>query len=193
MSNVIIIAGPNGAGKSTAAPILLKELLNFQNFINADVLAQGLCAFQPETTAIAAGRIMLDRIHTLGANNESFAFETTLASRTFYPYIQKLKKQGYQFHLIFLWLNSVEIAIARVQTRISMGGHSIPTQTIARRYTTGLKNFFHLYKTIATHWSFYDNSSPESLHLIASYNKKIEKIFNSTIWHTLNMEYNNAS
>ena len=192
MPNVIIIAGPNGAGKSTAAPILLQGILNFENFINADVLAQGLCAFHPESAAISAGRIMLGRIHELGANNESFAFETTLASRSFYTQIRKLKQRGYQFHLIFLWLSSVEIAMARVQARVSMGGHSIPADTIIRRYTSGLKNFFQLYTTIATSWSFYDNSKPEHLDLIASFSDGVETIFNPTLWNPLKKEYHCA-
>lgn len=101
MPHLIIIAGPNGAGKSTAAPALLKDALHVDNFVNADVIAQGLCAYQPEKAAIQAGRIMLDRIHKLANEEVNFAFETTLASRTFAMWIPKLQKQGYQFHLIF--------------------------------------------------------------------------------------------
>ena len=83
MPHLVIIAGPNGAGKSTAAPALLKDALNMDNFVNADVIAQGLCAYQPEKAAIQAGRIMLSRIHNLANKNANFAFETTLASRSF--------------------------------------------------------------------------------------------------------------
>jgi len=80
MPHVIIIAGPNGAGKTTTAPALLNEALTINNFVNADTIAAGLCAFAPEKAAIQAGRAMLDRIHYLADQNEDFAFETTLAS-----------------------------------------------------------------------------------------------------------------
>ena len=59
-SHVIVIAGPNGAGKSTTAPVLLKGTLGLTEFVNADVIAQGLSAFQPESAAFHAGRVMLE-------------------------------------------------------------------------------------------------------------------------------------
>lgn len=80
MPHVIIIAGSNGAGKSTAAPALLKNALHVDNFVNADVIAQGLCAYQPEKAAIQAGRIMLDRIHTLANEEVNFNSNTNQLS-----------------------------------------------------------------------------------------------------------------
>ena len=168
MPHLIVIAGPNGAGKSTAAPALLKDALHVDNFVNADVIAQGLCAYQPEKAAIQAGRIMLDRIHTLANEKVNFSFETTLASRSFAIWIPKLQKQGYQFHLIFLWLQNSDLAVFRVKERVKTGGHSVPEETIRRRYTAGLKNFFNLYNPLADSWQFYDNSNTNHLSLIAS-------------------------
>ena len=101
MPHLIIIAGSNGAGKSTAAPALLQNSLHVDDFVNADVIAQGLCAYQPEKAAIQAGRIMLERMQELSKAGNNFAFETTLASRSFSTWIPKLKAAGYQFHLIF--------------------------------------------------------------------------------------------
>ena len=186
MPHLIIIAGSNGAGKSTAAPALLKDALHVDNFVNADVIAQGLCAYQPEKAAIQAGRIMLDRIHTLAEEKVNFAFETTLASRTFATWIPKLQKQGYQFHLIFLWLKNVELAIFRVNERVKSGGHSVPESTIRRRYAAGLKNFFNLYSPLAESWQFYDNSNAENLSLIASQIKQNDPIIkDKEIWKQL--------
>lgn len=186
MSHLIIIAGSNGAGKSTAAPALLKDALHVDNFVNADVIAQGLCAYQPEKAAIQAGRIMLQRIHTLAEEKVNFAFETTLASRTFAMWIPKLQKQGYQFHLIFLWLKNVELAIFRVNERVKSGGHSVPESTIRRRYAAGLKNFFNLYSPLAESWQFYDNSNAENLSLIASQIKQNDPIIkDKEIWKQL--------
>jgi predicted ABC-type ATPase len=166
--HVIVLAGPNGAGKSTAAPLLLQRKLSVEQFVNADVIAQGLAGFAPESVAIDAGRVMLTRLKELAAARVSFAFETTLASRTFAPWLKGLLKSGYHFHLVFLWLPQPEMAVARVANRVRLGGHSVPTAAIRRRYHTGLRNFFHLYQPLTTSWRMYDNSSADRMELIAA-------------------------
>jgi len=160
-------------------------------YVNADVIAQGLSAFKPEDASMQAGRIMLNRIRDLSNQRANFAFETTLASRTFVNLITKLKKEGYQFYLIFLWLKNVELAISRVQERIRMGGHSIPEETIRRRYQVGLENFFSLYKPIADFWQFHDNSNINSLVPIAIGSNLINQLHvsNQTVWEQLQDTY----
>lgn len=190
MSHLIIIAGPNGAGKSTSAPALLKDALHVDNFVNADVIAQGLCAYQPEKAAIQAGRIMLERIHTLAKDGANFAFETTLASRSFATWIPKLKKQGYQFHLVFLWLKNADLAVVRVKERVKAGGHSVPEDTIKRRYSAGLKNFFNLYCTLADSWQLYDNSNANSVSTIASTFNHDLSIYDDALWQHLSENFN---
>lgn len=192
MPHLIIIAGCNGSGKTTTAPALLQNSLHVDDFVNADVIAQGLCAFQPEKAAIQAGRVMLEQIHSLTEQNANFAFETTLASRTFSTWIPQLKKQGYQFHLIFLWLKNAELAVLRVKERIKNGGHSVPEKTIKRRYVSGLSNFFNLYRPLTDSWQFYDNSSANHLSLIASeINSNDLVIENKEIWEQLLETYSN--
>jgi predicted ABC-type ATPase len=92
--SVILLAGPNGAGKSTAAPFLLRGTLAVPHFVNADTIAEGLAAYAPETAAIAAGRVMLARLKELASARVSFAFETTLASRSFAPWLEGLVAEG---------------------------------------------------------------------------------------------------
>ena len=100
MPNILVIAGPNGAGKSTAAPRLIGQRLGIAEFVNADVIAAGLAAFAPESVAIEAGRVMLRRLHGLAMERKDFAFETTMASRSFAPWLAKLRRShGYRFHL----------------------------------------------------------------------------------------------
>jgi len=159
--HIIVIAGPNGSGKSTTAPSLLKGTLGVTEFVNADVIAEGLSAFQPEGAVFHAGRVMLERIHYLAKKRVDFAFETTLASRTFAPWITDLRKIGYAFHLVFLWLPNEDFAVARVAERVRMGGHNVPKETIQRRYHAGLRNFFRLYDHLADTWFLYDNSGSE--------------------------------
>lgn len=188
MPQVIILAGPNGSGKTTAAPALLQNSINIDDFVNADTIAQGLSAFQPEKAAIQAGRVMLKRIEELSKERNNFAFETTLASRIFAPKIQLLKTQGYQFHLIFLWLNSPELAIMRVKERIKLGGHSVPEEIIRRRYKSGLNNFFSLYRPLADSWRLYNNSDLLSLIVSGGDNEPLT-IQDTNIWEHIQENY----
>ncbi|OGT57954.1 MAG: hypothetical protein A3F43_03065 [Gammaproteobacteria bacterium RIFCSPHIGHO2_12_FULL_42_10] len=190
MPHLIIIAGCNGSGKTTAAPALLQNSLHVNDFVNADTIAHGLCAFQPEKASIQAGRIMLETIQKLAEEKVNFSFETTLASRTFSTWIPKLKQDGYEFHLIFLWLKNVELAIRRVEERVKTGGHSILEETIRRRYKSGLKNFFNLYRPLTDSWQFYDNSNADKLSLIASeiHGDKLV-IEKKSIWEELEETY----
>lgn len=165
---VIVLAGPNGAGKTTAAPHLLRDSLRVPHFVNADTIAKGLSGFAAEEAGIAAGRIMLQRLDELAGERSSLAFETTLASRSFAPWLKRLISSGYQFHLVFLWLPSAENALTRVAQRVRLGGHDIPVETIRRRYAAGLRNFFALYRPIATKWRMYDNSGECGRRLIAA-------------------------
>lgn len=172
--NLYIIAGCNGAGKTTASFTILPEILNCKEFVNADEIAKGLSPFQPEKVAIEAGRIMLNRINDLLARNESFAFETTLATRSYVQKINAAKAQGYHVTLLFFWLQNVEMAQARVQTRVQEGGHNIPNDVIARRYVLGIKNLFNLYLPIVDEALIFDNSENDS-------EKIAEKAINTTI------------
>lgn len=165
--NIVVFSGPNGAGKSTTAPNVLRRVFNIDEFVNADVIAQGLSAFAPETVAFQAGRIMLERLRSLAHERKSFAFETTLASRTFAPWIRRLVASGYTFDLLFFYLESPELAESRVKTRVETGGHDVPPEIIERRYHRGLRNFFELYQSLATNWRFFDNSAASVPRLLA--------------------------
>jgi predicted ABC-type ATPase len=181
--NVVVIAGPNGAGKSTIAPRVLRGTLQVSEFVNADVIARGLSAFEPENVAISAGRIMLTRLKELAAARESFAFETTLASRSFAPWIAGLRKEGYRFHLVYIWLRSPDIAVGRVAVRVQMGGHHVPEETIRRRYFGGLENFFELYRPITDTWRCYDRSAgPESILVATGRGTHYERIYERKTW-----------
>jgi len=164
-SSVIVLAGPNGAGKSTMAAELLIDVLGVAEFVDADVIARNLP--RSRATAITAGRAMLRRLAELGASCRDFGFETTLASRSLAPRIRRLTRAGYGCHLVFLWLPSADLAVARVADRVRLGGHAVPEQTIRRRYRSGLRNFFALYRPLTTTWRMYDNSTHE-LRLLAS-------------------------
>ncbi len=185
MPNVVVIAGPNGAGKSTLAPALLRDTLNIPEFVNADTIAEGLSAFAPEDASFDAGRVMLGRLRDLAAEEKDFAFETTLASRFYAGWLKELQEQGYEVSLVFLWLESVDVAIQRVAARVRAGGHSIPEDTIRRRYERGLKNLFDLYIPVANSWRVF-HASPIIPKVIARFDEAGgEVIFDNDLWNQI--------
>jgi predicted ABC-type ATPase len=153
-----IISGCNGAGKTTASYTVLPEILQCKEFINADEIAKGLSPFNPESVAIEAGRLMLQRIEYLLERNETFSIETTLATKTYINLVRRAQEKGYRVHLIFFWLETPELAIQRVAERVSKGGHNIPIDIITRRYVAGISNLFNLFMNEVDSWMIYDNS-----------------------------------
>ena len=153
-----IIAGCNGAGKTTASFTILPEILGCKEFINADEIAKGLSPFQPESVAMQAGRIMLARMDELLQKGETFAFETTLATKSYKQKIEWAQANGYEVTLLFFWLDSPNMAKKRVAQRVAEGGHSIPSETIERRYHNGIVNLFAIYIDMVDICYIFDNS-----------------------------------
>lgn len=167
MPNLYIISGCNGAGKTTASFTVLPEMLDCEVFINADEIARGLSPLRPEKSAIEAGRMMLKKVKDFISLQKDFAFETTLASRVFRNTINYAKNHGFETTLVFFWLNSVDLAFKRVETRVTEGGHHIDKDVIERRYFAGIKNLFDIYMPICDYWMIFDNSQMMSSELIA--------------------------
>ena len=180
--SVVILAGPNGAGKSTVAPALLHGALAVNEFVNADVIASGLSAFNPDSAAVAAGRVMLRRIHELADQRVSFAFETTLASRSFAPWLRQVVASGYTTHLVFLWLPSADFAVERVAERVRAGGHNVPPETVRRRYASGLRNFFTLYQPLVSGWVLYDSSGPVPRVVAEGLESRPPTVYDREVW-----------
>ena len=178
---IYIISGCNGAGKTTASFTILPEILNCKEFVNADNIAFGLSPFQPEKVAFEAGRIMLERIDTLLKSNENFAFETTLATKSYKHKLLRAKQNGYTIKLLFFWLPTIEMAINRVSMRVSEGGHNIPISTIARRYSRGIENLFKIYIPLCDSWMVFDNEEYPNIIAKGIKNEEIE-IFEKTKW-----------
>lgn len=181
MQQLFMIGGPNGAGKTTSALSLLPQILDCDEYVNADSIAAALSPFHPEATAIQAGRLMLDRIHSLAEQKRNFAFETTMASRSFEPFLKHCKEQGYKINLLYLWLESPELAVKRVAFRVKNGGHDVPEETIRRRYHRGLNNFLNLYVPLADDW-FLCNNSLEIGTYIALYKNGIINVQRTDDW-----------
>jgi predicted ABC-type ATPase len=181
MPHLYILAGPNGAGKTTAAMTLLPKYLHVREFVNADEIARGLSPFNAEGVALQAGRAMLTRMQELLEKGEDFTFETTLASRSFAPFLRKAKQAGYKIHLFFFWLNNPEAARRRVAERVKRGGHHIPDDVVERRYFRGIQNLKQLYAPLADYWAIYDNME---LHprLITQMTNGTTFVYDGNLW-----------
>ena len=178
--DLYIIAGCNGAGKTTASFTILPKILDCKEFVNADEIAKGLSPFQPDRVSFESGRIMLNRINDLLEENENFAFETTLATRSYKSKVKDAQERGYVVTLLFFWLDDVKIAKDRVMTRVVEGGHDIPVEVIERRYSRGIKNLFNIYLSIVDEAFIFDNSEGKN-ELIAN------KIFGNSL-EIINLE-----
>ena len=159
---IIGLLGPNGAGKTTASYAVLPEMLGCKEFVNADEIAKGLSPFNPESVAIEAGRLMLQRMDDLLSEGSDFAFETTLSTRSYVKFIERAQAKGYFVTLLYFWLPTPEQAIERVATRVREGGHNIPSDVIRRRYANGIKNLTALYIPLCNYWAIYGRRTDQN-------------------------------
>jgi predicted ABC-type ATPase len=158
MKDIVILGGPNGAGKTTAAQVLVPRRLEIREFVNADEIARGLSPFNAESAAIAAGRLMIERMRHLVRAEQSFAFETTCSGRSHLNFLRRCKLRGWRLTLVYLWLPSPQNALERVARRVREGGHGIPENVVVRRYWAGLAGMRHYYFPLVDVAAIYDNS-----------------------------------
>jgi len=180
----IVLAGINGAGKTTASQGLLADQLAVMAFVNADTIARGLNAFAPETAALQAGRIVLTRLRELANDRSDFAFETTLAGRTYLPFLRSLRQDGYVVELYYFWLDSADLAVQRVRARVRRGGHHIPEATIRQRYGRSIHNFWSNYRHEADSWFVYDNSEDQPVLVAAGTRGDAAEVADPARWQT---------
>ncbi len=181
MPDLYIIGGCNGAGKTTSAMRVLPQLECIE-YVNADHIAAGISPFQPASVALQASRLMIQRMRKLSTDGLSFAFESTLASRSPIHFIKRAHGMGYAVHLHYFMLPHVDMAIQRVEDRVKRGGHDIPLDDIVRRYYRSRKNVVREYMALVDDWMLWDNSSMHPI-LIA---EQSEIYDNSTYQNLMN-------
>jgi predicted ABC-type ATPase len=170
---IYIIAGPNGAGKTTFAQKFLPNYAHCPNFVNADLIAKGLAPFSPEKANIKAGKLVLEQIRDYAKQQIDFAFETTLAGKTYVNLLKKFKQDGYKLHLFFLWIPNTKLAIARINNRVAKGGHNIPVEDVKRRFGRSIYNFFNLYMPLLDSWILFNNTGNQPLPIAEGINQQI--------------------
>lgn len=156
------------------------------HFVNADVIARGLSGFDPASAALMAGRILLARLDALAVAEATFAFETTLASRTLIPRIRSWRLRGYRVQLVFLSPASPDVAVQRVADRVRTGGHFVPTTIVRRKFARGLGNLFRLYIPRVTGFQVLDNSGASGPKLLArGENGAVSRVHRPVQWRRL--------
>jgi len=156
-----MIAGPNGVGKNHIRAEVPPKYANCKNFVNADLIAQGMSPFSPEAAAIRAGRLVLSEIDFFSQKQVSFGFETTLSGRSYLNLVQRLKKKGYRIYLFFLFVEAVDVTLARIRERVLKGGHDVPEDVVRRRFDRSVRNLFREYQQLVDAWYLFDNTGTE--------------------------------
>jgi predicted ABC-type ATPase len=182
--DIVVIGGPNGAGKTTVVRSVIPAHLGIREFVNADEVAEGIASSHTGQSDIAAGRLLIQRIHELAGAGESFAFETTCAGKAHARFLRECQTKGYRVVLLFLWLPSPEAALARVARRVGEGGHGVPGDVVIRRYHAGLRNLKRLYLPLANMALIYDNSDQDRV-LVAETQSAQFTIHDSARWRAI--------
>ena len=167
-------------------------MLDCLEFVNADEIARGLSPFNPESVAIEAGRLMLQRIEDLLAKDETFAIETTLATKSYINLVRRAQAKGYRVNVLFFWLRTPELALQRVAERVASGGHNIPEEghnipeeIVRRRYVAGISNLFRIFIPEVDFWNIYDNSQKPRIQIALGGREADTIVFNNTLYQEL--------
>lgn len=155
----LIIAGPNGAGKTTFAKEFLPREGGIIHFVNADLIAAGLSPLKPTLAALRAGRLVLTELDRLADAGADFALESTLSGQVYLERLGRWKKQGYRIELVYLRLDSPEIALKRIAARVKEGGHDVPAADVRRRFVRSWQNYTTRYRPLCDACWLYDATS----------------------------------
>jgi predicted ABC-type ATPase len=185
---IYVIAGPNGAGKTTFAREFLPHYADCRQFINADLIAQGMSPFSPDAAAFRAGRLMLEEIERYAGLRETFGFETTLSGLGYLRLLRRLKKSGYEVHFFFLWVPTVSLALTRVRDRVLRGGHNVPETIVRRRFERSIRNFLLRYRPLADSWMLFDNAGTTPV-VVAFQKEASPRIMNRELYESLLTRY----
>jgi predicted ABC-type ATPase len=180
-----VIAGPNGAGKTTFALNYLPRIADCRNFVNMDMIAYGISPLDSMAVQLEAGRLFLKEVHKNIDRRVDFAFETTLAGRSYMNLLKKLKEDRWKIVLFFLWIPDAEFSKNRVRERVQDGGHDVPDNAIIRRFPRIMYNLVHLYIAMCDKVVCYDNSGPDPVLAFVQEEKEREILKNHLYEHII--------
>lgn len=148
---MIIIAGANGSGKTTFGLPYVDELQ--YKYLNADEIAKKLeLDGMKDALMIRAGRLFFEQLDNCLVQGDSFVVETTLSG----SYVKKVSNRaiglGYKVTVIYIFLDSADLCVERVKTRVLKGGHHVPEIDIRRRFVRSLNNFWSNFTELTSNW-----------------------------------------
>jgi predicted ABC-type ATPase len=114
--------------------------------LRADLIAGGLSPLKPELASIAAGKVVLRELDRLSSDGSNFAFETTLSGHSYARRLASWKRAGYRIKIVYLRLDSVDLALRRIAARVQQGGHDVPRRDVIRQFKRGWENFESIYR-----------------------------------------------
>lgn len=155
-AKLIIIGGANGSGKTTLAREFVA--VEKQDYLGADEIARELNPANPEGEAISAARIFSQRLDDYLEHRKSVLVESTLSGLSLQKHLVKARKKAFEITILFVYLDSPELCVARVAARVAKGGHHVPEADIKRRFKRANTNFWNVYKSLADDWSLFYNS-----------------------------------
>jgi predicted ABC-type ATPase len=155
-----LIAGANGVGKTTYARARIATVSGTTEFVNLDLIAQGLSPLNPSGQQTRAARVALDMARDFIAQRKSFSLETTLSGKTHLRLIAHAKANGMAVKLLYFFVNTPEQCLQRVARRVAEGGHDVPEADLRRRFVRSLENFA-AYATQSDFWRVYDGNGRE--------------------------------
>jgi predicted ABC-type ATPase len=192
---VVIIGGPNGSGKSTLASQLLVDEFGIGVYVNADDVAREMDPGDAQSVAMMAGRVVLAELDQLRRERLDFGLETTMSGTSLRHTIEKLDREGYDVHLIYLWQPSVELALGRIRGRVRLGGHDIPEVDIRRRIRRSVRNFELIYRRLVSFWRVYDtrvSRTERGPSLIARGGRDMyTEVFDRSAWNEMQAQSRN--
>lgn len=160
-----LIAGANGVGKTTFARARIAAVSGTTEFVNLDLIAQGLSPLDPKGQQIRAARYALDMARDLIAQKVSFSLETTLSGKTHLGLIARAQAAGMAVKLLYFFVDTPEQCLTRVARRVSEGGHDVPEADLRRRFMRSLENFV-AYASVCDFWRIYDANGRQPVTVV---------------------------
>lgn len=159
-ARITVIAGVNGAGKSSVAGEALRQ--QGGEYFNPDEATRGFLQASPSMTsdeansrAWAEGRRKLEEAIR---DHQDYTFETTLGGNTIRKLLFQALDENIEVAVLFVGLESVELHLARIASRVAAGGHDIEESKVRERYVSSIENLVRLapYLTVLR---VFDNSA----------------------------------
>ena len=170
-SELIIIGGANGSGKTTFAREIVAKF--GIEYLGADEIAAEINEKNPEKAAIEAARIFSRRLGESIENDKSLLVESTLSGVSLKKFLIKAKKKKFKISIYFVYLDSAELCVKRIASRVARGGHHVPTEDVRRRFRRSNYNFWNIYKELADYWNLFFNVGDDFQQIAAGDDKDV--------------------